>query len=74
MDADDVICSAHTECKKLKNAVHVIMYAGKEIHQKPEYCGGRHPHRFRHEEDMPHFCTFVNKQVVARQMYKRIFE
>ena len=73
MEVDDVICSAYKECLQLKDAVHVIMVGDREVHQRPEYCSGRYPHRYRHEEDSGFFCSFVNKQVTAKRMYARTF-
>lgn len=71
MSEDDVICSGAEECKKLKDAVHIIYYGGKEIHQRPEYCSGRNPHLPMPEEDSTHICPFINKRVEGKKMWKR---
>lgn len=72
MSEDDVICTGAEECKKLKDAVHIIRYGNKDIEQRPEYCSGRHPHRFRPEEDSSHVCPFINKRVEGKRIWMRI--
>ena len=63
-DSMRYICSGVKECEKLKDATNIIMYGDKEVTQRPEYCSGRHPHRFRHEEDRGGFiCPFINKRI-----------
>ena len=72
MSEDDVICTGAEECKKLEGATHIIHYDGKEIVQRPEYCSGRHPHRFQPEEDGPHVCIFINKPVRGKRIWMRV--
>jgi len=74
MDSEDVICSGASECKKLKGATHITHCAGKEIIQRPEYCSGRRPHRFQHEEDSPHFCIFINKHVESKRLFQKAWD
>ena len=71
MSENDVICTGVKECEKLKNAVHIIHYDGKEIKQQPEYCSGRYPHKHQQEECSPHICIFINKSVECKRIWKR---
>ncbi|KKK71624.1 hypothetical protein LCGC14_2912020, partial [marine sediment metagenome] len=50
MSGDDVICSGVKICSVLKDVVHTIDYGDNKVNQRPEYCSGRHPHRYQHEE------------------------
>lgn len=72
MSEDDVVCTGADECKKLKDAVHIIHYDGREIRQRPEYCSGRHPHRFNHEECRGHTCVFINKWVGCKRIWMKV--
>ena len=72
MSEHDVICTGVEECRQLKGATHVVYYGDKEIHQRPEYCGGRYPHLYRSEEDKPFTCPFVNRQVEGKRIWERV--
>lgn len=74
MNEDYVICSGAEECKKLKDAVHIILYDGEEIKQRPENCSGRHPHLFNHDECRGMACPFINKWVECKKVWMRIPE
>lgn len=72
-DINDVICSGYKKCMELKGAVHTFQVGNRTVHQRPENCSGREPHRFRHEEDASHFCSFVNERVEAKRIAVRVF-
>ena len=72
MSEHDVICTGAKECKELKGAIHIIHCGSKEIKQRPEYCSGRSPHLYRHEEDSGFTCPFINKWVEGRRIWMKV--
>ena len=73
MNENDVICSGYKECLELPEDIEHIVYVGdKEVHQRPEYCSGRRPHR-PSEEDGGHTCVFLKKWVEGKRVYERVF-
>lgn len=72
MSEDDMICTGAEKCRELEDAVHIIHYGDKEIHQRPEYCSGQHPHRYNHEECGRHTCVFIGELVECKRMWQRV--
>ena len=49
MDADSMICDHADVCKQAKG-----------VNSRPEYCSGKHPHRYNHEECNGMHCSHAN--------------